>query len=129
MPPRLLDQGDLLMVKTNLDEFVMGYRSTDDIFGQVKNPWSYSKLYREKRKQKSHGENKDSNWLITGGSSGGSAVAVSALTCFVALGPDSRGSTSNPAAHYEAVGLKPSSDLVSYHGLIPLVNSMMYPES
>lgn len=56
-------------------------------------------------------------------------MAVSALTCFVALGPDSRGSTSNPAAHYEAVGLKPNSDLVSYHGLIPLVNSMMYPES
>ena len=87
------------------------------------------KQYREKRKQKSQGENKDSNWLITGGSSGGSAVAVSALTCFVALGPDSRGSTSNPAAHYEAVGLKPNSDLVSYHGLIPLVNSMMCPES
>ena len=71
------------------------------------------KQYREKRKQKSHGENKDSNWLITGGSSGGSAVAVSAFTCFVALGPDSRGSTSNPAAHYEVIGLKSSYDLVS----------------
>ena len=117
------------MVKTNLDEFVMGYRSTDDIFGPVKNPRSYSKLYREKRKQKSNGENKDSNWLITGRSSGGSAVAVSAFTCFVALGPDSRGSTSNPAAHYKSVGLKSSYDLVSYHGLSPLVNSMMCPES
>lgn len=77
------------------------------------------KQYREKRKQKSHGENKDSNWLITGGSSGGSAVAVSAFTCFIALGPDSRGSTSNPAAHYEVVGLKSSYDLVSCHGLTP----------
>ena len=87
------------------------------------------KQYREKRKQKSHGENKDSNWLITGGSSGGSAVAVSAFTCFIALGPDSRGSTSNPAAPYEVVGLKSSYDLVSCHGLIALVNSMMCPES
>ena len=129
MPQRLLDQGALLMVKTNLDEFVMGYRSTDGIFGPFKNPWSYSNQYREKRKQKSHGENKDSNWLITVGSSGGSAVAVSAFTCFVALGPDSRGSTSNPAAHYEVVGLKQSYDLVSRHGLIPLVNSMICPES
>ena len=87
------------------------------------------KQYREKRKQKSHGENKDSNWLITEGSSGGSAVAVSAFTCFVALGPDSRGSTSNPAAHYEVIGLKSSYDLVSCHGFIPLVNSMVCPES
>ena len=42
MSQRLLDQGALLMVKTNLDEFVMGYRSTDGIFGPVINPWSYS---------------------------------------------------------------------------------------
>ena len=56
-------------------------------------------------------------------------MAVSAFTCFVALGPDSRGSTSNPAAHYEVVGLKQSYDLVSRHGLIPLVNSMICPES
>lgn len=56
--------------------------STDGIFGPVKNPWSYSKQYREKRKQKSHGESEDSHWLITGGSSGGSAAAVSAFTCF-----------------------------------------------
>ena len=42
MPQRLLDQGALLMVKTNLYEFAMGYRSTDGIFGPVINPRSYS---------------------------------------------------------------------------------------
>ena len=87
------------------------------------------KQYIEKKTQKSHGESEDLNWLITGGSSGGSAVAVSAFTCFIALGSGSRGSTSNPAAHYEDVGLKSSYDLVSCHGLIPLVNSVMCPES
>ncbi|XP_006747570.2 glutamyl-tRNA(Gln) amidotransferase subunit A, mitochondrial, partial [Leptonychotes weddellii] len=124
---KLLDKGAVLMGKTNLDEFAMGSGSTDGVFGPVKNPWSYSKQYRGKRKQKAHGENEDSNWLITGGSSGGSAAAVAAFTCFVALGSDTGGSTRNPAAHCGVVGFKPSYGLVSHHGLIPLVNSMDVP--
>uniref|UniRef100_A0A8C5Y5S8 Glutaminyl-tRNA amidotransferase subunit QRSL1 n=1 Tax=Microcebus murinus TaxID=30608 RepID=A0A8C5Y5S8_MICMU len=125
---KLLDQGALLMGKTNLDEFAMGSGTTDGVFGPVKNPWSYSKQYREKRrKQEPHGEKEDSNWLITGGSSGGSAAAVSAFTCFAALGSDTGGSTRNPAAHCGLVGVKPSYGLVSRHGLIPLVNSMDVP--
>uniref|UniRef100_A0A8C9DEQ2 Glutaminyl-tRNA amidotransferase subunit QRSL1 n=1 Tax=Prolemur simus TaxID=1328070 RepID=A0A8C9DEQ2_PROSS len=124
---KLLDQGALLMGKTNLDEFAMGSGSTDGVFGPVKNPWSYSKQFREKRKQKPRGEKEDSNWLITGGSSGGSAAAVSAFTCFAALGSDTGGSTRNPAAHCGLVGVKPSYGLVSRHGLIPLVNSMDVP--
>uniref|UniRef100_A0A2K6FUP6 Amidase domain-containing protein n=1 Tax=Propithecus coquereli TaxID=379532 RepID=A0A2K6FUP6_PROCO len=125
---KLLDQGALLMGKTNVEEFAMGSGATEGVFGPVKNPWScYSKQYREKRKQKPRGEKEDSNWLITGGSSGGSAAAVSAFTCFAALGSDTGGSTRNPAAHRGLVGVKPSYSLVSHHGLIALVNSMDVP--
>lgn len=56
--------------------------STDGVFGPVRNPWSYSKQYKEKSVPKSRSEDEESSWVITGGSSGGSAAAVSSFTCF-----------------------------------------------
>lgn len=56
--------------------------STDGVFGPVRNPWSYSRQYKEKSVPKSCSEDKESHWVITGGSSGGSAAAVSSFTCF-----------------------------------------------
>ncbi|KAJ2941621.1 hypothetical protein O0L34_g14677 [Tuta absoluta] len=110
---KLRDAGACLIGKTNLDEFAMGAGTIDSIFGPTKNPWGY--------------ENGKDNFRIAGGSSGGSAVAVSSGACVAAIGSDTGGSTRNPAALCGVVGLKPTYGLVSRYGLIPLVNSMDVP--
>lgn len=108
---RLREAGACLIGKCNLDEFGMGSGTIDSIFGPTRNPWEYT----------------NDNWRIAGGSSGGSAVAVSSGLCVAALGSDTGGSTRNPAALCGIVGLKPTYGLVSRNGLIPLVNSMDVP--
>lgn len=108
---RLRSAGACLIGKCNLDEFAMGSGTIDSIFGPSRNPWQYDK----------------GNWRVAGGSSGGSAVAVTSGACVAAIGSDTGGSTRNPAALCGIVGLKPTYGLVSRYGLIPLVNSMDVP--
>src|SRR5262245_55081977 len=97
---KLKDAGAVLLGKTNMHEFAYGATSAVSYFGAVRNPWNAA--------------------CISGGSSGGSAVAVAAGLCYGALGSDTAASIRQPAAYCGIVGLKPSYGLVSARGVIPL---------
>lgn len=109
---RIVARGGCIIGKTNLDEFCMGTSSTLGHFGPVKSALS---------------ETTSDDWLIPGGSSGGSAVAVQTGIVDLALGSDTGGSTRNPAAFNGVFGLKPTYGVLSRSGLIPLVNSLDSP--
>ena len=101
---RLKLAGAVFVGKANLHEFAMGGTSATSYYGPVRNPWSLA-----------HNP---------GGSSGGSAAAVSTDCCFGALGTDTGGSIRTPASFCSVVGLKPTYGLVSIRGIIPLTYSL-----
>jgi len=101
---RLKNAGAILIGKTNLHEFAFGGSSATSYFGPVRNPWALDRS--------------------PGGSSGGSAAAVSADLCFGALGTDTGGSIRTPASYCSTVGLKPTYGLVPIRGIIPLIVSL-----
>lgn len=101
---RLAAAGAILVGKLNLHEFANGGTSATSYYGPVRNPWAL-----------------DRN---PGGSSGGSAAAVSAALCYAALGTDTGGSIRTPSSNCSVVGLKPTYGLVSIRGIIPLVVSL-----
>jgi aspartyl-tRNA(Asn)/glutamyl-tRNA(Gln) amidotransferase subunit A len=106
---KLRDAGSVMLGKLNLDEFAMGSSNMTSYFGNVINPW----------KAKSRADD-----LAPGGSSGGSAAAVSGHLAMGATGTDTGGSIRQPAAFCGIVGVKPTYGRCSRWGIVAFASSL-----
>ncbi|MDX1796285.1 MAG: allophanate hydrolase, partial [Hydrogenovibrio sp.] len=99
----LIEAGAIPLGKTNMDQFATGLVGTRSPYGECHNAFDFE--------------------YLSGGSSSGSAVAVSLGLCSFSLGTDTAGSGRVPAAFNNLIGLKPSKGLLSTQGVVPAVRS------
>ncbi len=101
---RILNEDGVIVGLTNMDEFAAGSSTETSMYGPTNNPNALGH--------------------IPGGSSGGSAAAIAAEMCDIALGSDTGGSIRNPASHCGVMGFKPTYGMVSRQGLLDLAMSL-----
>jgi aspartyl-tRNA(Asn)/glutamyl-tRNA(Gln) amidotransferase subunit A len=101
---KLKQVGAIVLGKTNMHEFAYGITNENPHYGPARNPWDPDR--------------------VTGGSSGGSAAALAMGIGYAATGTDTGGSIRIPSALCGIVGLKPTFELVSVEGVVPLARTL-----
>jgi aspartyl-tRNA(Asn)/glutamyl-tRNA(Gln) amidotransferase subunit A len=114
--------GAVMLGKLNMDEFAMGSSNETSFYGPVASPWLPPNWNAAQGRAALAGDKR--GLLVPGGSSGGSASAVSARLCLAATASDTGGSIRQPAAFTGTCGIKPTYGRCSRYGMVAFASSL-----